>query len=209
MPLIRLLRARIYDAAIVGMTERWYRAVLQRLPQRARVLDVGIGTGSALFANADLLVERDLCFVGIDVDAAYVERCRDEMLRRQLSGRVEVHLESIDDHHGRAYDAVYFSGSFMLLPNPAAALRHACTLLAPNGRLYFTQTFEHRRAPALEVMKPLLRLLTTIDFGRVTYEDEFRQTLAAAAVELEEIVTLDNQARRASVMVRARPASTL
>ena len=46
------LRARIYDAAIVHMTAAWYRAVLERQPPGCRLLDVGIGTGSALLANA-------------------------------------------------------------------------------------------------------------------------------------------------------------
>ena len=43
--------ADIYDALIVHMTARWYAAVLERLRARgsgARVLDVGIGTASAL-----------------------------------------------------------------------------------------------------------------------------------------------------------------
>jgi hypothetical protein len=37
------LRGAIYDAAIVGMTAGWYRAVLERLPAGCRLFDVGIG----------------------------------------------------------------------------------------------------------------------------------------------------------------------
>jgi hypothetical protein len=38
----------IYDAVILRMTEKWYRTVLQRLPDGAVVLDVGVGTGGTL-----------------------------------------------------------------------------------------------------------------------------------------------------------------
>ena len=38
----------------------------------------------------------------------------------------------------------------MLLPDPPAALRHVRTLLDPDGRIYFTQTFEHTPSRAVE-----------------------------------------------------------
>jgi SAM-dependent methyltransferase len=113
-------RSALYDAVIVGMTAGWYRAVLGRLPPGCRLLDVGIGTGAALLANADLLVRKDVRVTGVDVDAAYVARCRGAVVRHGLEDRIAVRLESIDVHGGGPYDAVYFSGSFMLLPAPAA-----------------------------------------------------------------------------------------
>jgi len=200
----RAIRARIYDAFIVHMTAAWYRAVLERLSARAHVLDVGIGTGSALLANLDLVTAKDLRIAGIDIDAAYVACCRAELQRRQLDGRIGVCLESIYDHHGGPYDAVYFSGSFMLLPDPAAALRHAATLLAPGGRIYFTQTFEPRRSPWLEIIKPWLRMITTIDFGRVTYEDDFRRVIAAGGFDLDELGEIGGPPGRPAVLAIAR-----
>jgi len=197
-------RALLYDAAIVPLTAEWYRAVLARLPLQCRLLDIGIGTGGALLANTPLIIAHDLRVVGVDVDAAYVERCRRAAARRGLSDRIEARLESIYDHRGGPYDAAYFSGSFMLLPDPPGALRHVAGLLAPGGCIYFTQTFEHQRSRAVEIAKPLLRLLTTIDFGRVTYEADFLRALAAAGVELEDREILHPGKRRSSVLVAAR-----
>jgi len=199
------LRSAVYDALIVRMTADWYRAVLRRLPAGCRLLDVGIGTGAALIANADLLVEKDVRVMGVDVDPAYVERCRHAVRRRGLGDRVTVRLESIDAHQGGPYDAVYFSGSFMLLPDPAGTLRHVRSLVIPGGSVYFTQTFEHRRSRAVELVKPLLPTLTGIDFGRVTYEPDFRGTLAAARFELVEMETLQSGSRRSAVVAVARP----
>jgi len=202
---VKRLRGAVYDAAIVGLTAVWYRTVLERLPRGCRVLDIGIGTGSALLANADLLEARDLHVSGVDIDAAYVERCNRAVASRGLGARIAARRESIYDHHGGPYGAAYFSASFMLLPDPPAALRHVRTLLEPQGRLYFTQTFEHQRSRTVELVKPLLRLVTTIDFGRVTYEPDFRRALAAGGVELEGFETLTAGARRSGVLAVARP----
>jgi ubiquinone/menaquinone biosynthesis C-methylase UbiE len=114
-----------------------------------------------------------------------------------------VRLESIYDHRGGPYDAAYFSGSFMLLPDPPAALRHVAGLLTPGGRVYLTQTFEHERSRVLDIVKPLLRFVTTIDFGRVTYEPEFQRALAEAGFGLEKREILHAGKHRSSKLVVA------
>lgn len=207
MDLIRRARAMLYDAAIVSMTATWYEAVLERLSPGCRLLDVGIGTGSALLTHSERIRADDLHVTGIDIDAAYVAQCRQTVEDRGMSDRIETKLESVYDHRGGPYDAVYFSASFMLLPDPPAALRHVQDQLSPGGRIYFTQTFEHARSRMLETVKPLLRWVTTIDFGRVTYESEFDAALATAGVEVVERQTLHAGRRRSAVMTVARPGS--
>lgn len=204
MGLVGEARAAIYDAVIVRMTAGWYRAVLECLPPGCWLLDVGIGTGAALLANAELVQGRDLRVTGVDIDAAYVARCRRAVARRGLDDRIEAGLASVYDHRGGPYGAAYFSGSFMLLPDPPGALRHVASLLVPGAPVYFTQTFEHERSRAAEWVKPLLRRVTTIDFGRVTYESDFRRSVAAADVTLEEVRVLSAGRRRSSVLAVAR-----
>lgn len=199
------MRALIYDLAITHLTAGWYRTVLDHLPQGCRLLDVGIGTASALLANASVITSKDLRVTGIDIDADYVERARQGVERRGLEDRVEVRLESIYDHRGGPYDAAYFSASFMLLPDPPAALRVVTSQLAPGGRIYFTQTFERHRSSLVEKVKPMLKRVTTIDFGQVTYEDDFRRALADGGLEIEELTALDKGRRRYSVLAVARP----
>lgn len=207
MPALRHARALIYDAAIVRLTAGWYRAVLEMLDPGCRLLDIGIGTGSALLANAALLQEKRIRVTGLDIDRDYVERCRRAVAARGLAGVVEPRLESVYDHRDGPYDAAYFSASFMLLPDPPAALRHVRSLLRPGGRIYFTQTFEHAPSRAVETLKPLLRLITTIDFGRVTYESDFRRALADGGEEVETFSPLNQGARRSGVLAVARAAT--
>ena len=204
MRAVRTARALIYDKAIVGLTAGWYRAVLGRLAPGSHLLDIGIGTGSALLANAATLAEKRLRVSGLDIDAAYVDRCRRAVGEKGLDGIVAPRLESVYDHRGGPYDAAYFSASFMLLPDPPAALRHVRSLLVPDGRIYFTQTFEHTPSRAVETLKPLLRLLTTIDFGRVTYEADFRRALAAGGETIEAFEVLNEGPRRSGALAVSR-----
>jgi ubiquinone/menaquinone biosynthesis C-methylase UbiE len=184
------VRAWVYDRVIAGMTSTWYRQVLTRLPHGARMLDVGIGTGAALARCADVVRAKELSVVGLDIDPDYLACCRAALERADLTGHVSPVLGSVYDHRGGPYDAAYFSASLMLLPDPAAAIAHVAALLEPDGRLYATQTFHHRRSPLLEWAKPLAQHVTTIHFGRVTYEHEFRKAFADAGVELEELTTM-------------------
>ncbi len=197
-------RGWLYDRLVAGMTSVWYREVLTRLPRGTRLLDVGIGTGGALVRCADVVRERELSIVGIDVDPDYLTRC-ERAVRRAGLGGVRPRLESVYDHRDGPYDAAYFSASLMLLPDPAAALRRVGGLLRPGGALYATQTFQRRRSRLAEQGKPLIRYVTTIEFGRVTYEDDFRACLADADVELAELHTMAATRRFAHQLAVARP----
>lgn len=184
------VRSRLYDRFIAGLTAPWYRAALERMPYGAEVVDVGIGTGAAVVRCADQVRERDLRIVGLDVDRDYLERCAVAVERAGLTGYITPLLCSVYDHEGGPYDSVYFSASLMLLPDPVEAMRHVAKQLAPDGRIYFTQTFHHRRSGMVETVKPMLGRVTTIEFGRVTYEDEFRAAVDDAGLELLELATL-------------------
>jgi SAM-dependent methyltransferase len=197
-------RGWLYDRFVAGMTSGWYREVLTRLPSGTRLLDVGVGTGAALVRCADVIRERELSVVGIDVDADYLARCEQAVQRARLT-RVSPRLESVYEHRDGPYDAAYFSASLMLLPDPAGAVRRVAGLLRPGGTLYATQTFQLRRSRLVEWGKPLVRYVTTIDFGRVTYEDDFRACLADAGVELAELHTMAATRYFAHRLAVARP----
>jgi len=201
-----MIRSRIYDALILGLTSKWYATVLDRLPHGVSMLDVGIGTGGALAANADLVREKQIQITGVDIDADYIRHAKVKLANAGLKEHVSAQLESVYDHQGGPYDAVYFSASFMLLPDPEAALRHCTSLLNPDGRLYFTQTIQTRRSPVMEWFKPLLRRLISIDFGRVTYEEGFKAEIEAGGLALEEFTTMARRGTQAYCLAVAKPA---
>lgn len=199
------MRGWIYDRSLLHLTSGWYAQVLSRVPVGATLLDVGIGTAGALITQADLLRERDLHVVGVDIDEDYVKRARRRIARAGLADRITVHHEPLGEHVGGPYEAVYFAASFMLFPEPEDALRRAQDLLKPGGQVFFTQTFQDRRDPLMEKLKPTLVRLTSIDFGRVTYEQAFLSTLEAGGLDVQEHVVLKAGKHRSDRLVVAAP----
>lgn len=199
------MRAWIYDNTFRKVTDSWYATVLGRLAPGSLLLDVGIGTAGALARSASIVLEKDLHVVGVDIDADYLRRARKNVDKAGIADRVRLHQVSIFDFHERGFDAAYFSASFMLMPDPAGVLRHITTLLAPEGRVFFTQTFEEKRSPIVEKVKPLLHRVTTIQFGQVTYEPEFMATVAAAGHEVVDHVRLSGSRLRSARLVVSKP----
>ena len=182
----------IYNFLILKMTSKWYRRVLLDVPENCEILDIGIGPGSALVANRETLLRKNIKVTGVDYDRVYINYA-EELIKRdeELRGKLDVHCLSIyaenlgnivlgsDENEGnkKLFDAVYFSGSFSLLPDPMKALKIADKLLTANGVIYITQTYQKRYIFGMRFLKPLLRYLTTIDFGQLVYEHELENLL--------------------------------
>lgn len=195
--LLERARSYVYDTAIVSLTTKWYLEVLQEIPENSHILDVGIGTGAALIANAATLRARNISVVGVDYDQAYVATCRCLIAEAKLERHVTVIHESIYDftpRGNRLFNHVYFSGSFMILPQPSVALKKVVELLVDrqDGRIYFTQTFELKKNTFMEWLKPKLFTLTSIDFGRVSYEGDFEDAVHEAKLVIETSTVIDD-----------------
>ncbi len=203
------VRAWLYDRVLTGLTAGWYREVLTRLPAGASLLDVGIGTGSAIARNARLIRAKDIHILGLDIDRDYLSRCEKVLSRSDLSNHVTPCLTSVYDHCSGPYDAVYFSASFMLLPDPVGAIKHVSSQLAPGGWVFFTQTFHHGKSLLVEKVKPMLHHFTTIHFGRVTYEDDFREVLDESGLELVEFFTMGGTRHTSYRLAIARPYTSV
>jgi len=221
---LRCFAAEIYDAVIVWMTSKWYAAVFQKLQDGDRILDIGIGTATALVKNKAALLERHLSVVGIDYEAAYVRKaeavlktadlwrtvptgtpgyregefycrvfersiydadlgllCDDSSADPSKSGSDSTACTSIPDK--LRFDAAYFSGSLTVMPDPVAALKAVAPLIKANtGRVFITQTFNKRPSPVTAFIKPLMKYLTTIDFGNLTTESDLERIIAEAQI---------------------------
>lgn len=220
--LVRFFAADIYDVVIVRMTSKWYAAVLRKLKQGDRVLDVGIGTATALVRNKSLMLEKRVAFVGIDYEAAYVRKAEAVLRSADLWRTVPEGTEGYrpGDHYCRVYEAsvydaglgalcsvaepkagelakemkteieeaarfdvAYFSGSITLMPDPPAALRAMVPLIKTSGgRVLITQTFQKSESPLMSIVKPLLKYVTTIDFGNLTTEADIERIIRDSGV---------------------------
>lgn len=80
--------ADVYDLLIVRMTTRWYAAVLKELRPRDRLLDIGIGTASALVRNRQAIVDAKLFIVGIDYERSYIDKAVTVVANARLKDQV-------------------------------------------------------------------------------------------------------------------------
>ena len=185
---------------------------LRRVRKGDRVLDVGIGTASALARNARTVRALRLRIVGVDYEQKYVSYSRGVLFRCGLKDSVRTICASIYDKDlsvktgakSSPFDVVYFSGSISLMPDPSEALRAAAKLLRPGGRIYITQTFQNRDFPLLSVAKPLLKYLTTVDFGRLIFQREMLAFVEGAGMRV-----LENKVISGSVENRWQSARML
>lgn len=199
------MRAWIYDRVFRWLTTRWYRAVIDHLDPGSHILDVGIGPGGSLINNVAYLRAKNLRLTGVDIDRDYLKTCRKRIDKLQLTDVVDVHLESVLDHHGGPYDAVYFAASFMLIPEQIPVLEHVATLLKPSGRIFFTQTFNEKRSRVAEWVKPRIHKVTTVHFGQVTYYDEFRDVLTKGGMKVIGAQELNRLGKQVAELVIAIP----
>ena len=197
-------KSLVYDTVILSLTEKWYRAVLQKLDDGSILLDVGVGTGGALLRCADLIESKNLKVVGIDIDAAYVDAGKASIRGAHLSDKISIDKVDVYDgkqkildlatklgatvnSDGQFFDAVYFSGSFSLLPDPVKALQLVSAFVKGNGaKVYITQTYQRKTPFFLPYVKPLLKYATTIDFGQLVKEKDVLQTFKESGLEVVE-----------------------
>ena len=209
----RFLSAEIYDMLIVKMTAKWYAAVLLQLPVGTKVVDVGIGTATALVRNAELVKGKRLVVCGFDYEQAYVEKAEAVISSAKLAEQVHVCQADVHDAElastlGVAdgfFDCAYFSGSISLMPEPHKALQNVAKLLKPGGKIYITQTFQNRPSPVTAVVKPLLKFITSVDFGQLHYHSAVADIVKRAEMTIivDEPIkgSIDNAAQTARLIV--------
>lgn len=202
------MRSLIYEIGFRPLTMQGYREVLSRQPVGGRFLDVGVATGGSLVRNGQILRDRDLSVYGIDIDADYLRTCRKQVDAYGLGDRIEVEHQSVYDLNVGGFDGAYFGASFMLMPDPVAAARRVVDALTAQGRIFFTQTFQEVPSTFWERAKPLLHRVTTIHFGRVTYEAEFLATLDAAALDVVDTMVLRGGRDRSVRLFETRPRTS-
>eukprot|EP00388_Colpodella_angusta_P010275 GDKJ01026837.1.p1 GENE.GDKJ01026837.1~~GDKJ01026837.1.p1 ORF type:complete len:267 (+),score=68.62 GDKJ01026837.1:35-802(+) len=195
-------RSAVYDMLLTGATKMYYVDVLEALPEDSVLIDVGIGTGSALLANFDTLKRKNIRVVGVDYDKTYVDFCKENVIKHEAQNYVDVIHSSIYDFSWPCSESKfahlklnygYFSNSLMIMPDPVAALTHVLTLLENNGeeKIFTSQTFETSKSRIVEIAKPLLKYITSVDFGQVTYESDFMKMLEKSQLKIHTVTVVE------------------
>ncbi|WP_291323111.1 class I SAM-dependent methyltransferase [Desulfonatronospira sp.] len=166
----------LYNLIISDVTRLCYKNSIDYYPDNSVILDVGIGNGVMLKKNHQLIKKKNLRITGLDINKHYLEHCRKLIQAYSLQNQVEVLHQSVTSYspiHEGFFDYVFFGMSFMLMDDQKAVLERAKKWVKPDGEVIFFQTMFKNRSKFMEFIKPRLKFLTTVDFGKVTYENDF------------------------------------
>lgn len=170
----------LYNLIFSDMSKLCYNNCLKLYPDNACILDVGIGNGLMIKKNHELIKNKNLSITGLDINRHYLEHCRKLINQYNLERQVRVIQESIlkfTPPDNMAYDYIFFGQSFMLMDQQGEILERTKNWLKPEGKVVFFQTMFKNKSKLMEFVKPRLKFLTTVDFGKVTYEKDFYELL--------------------------------
>jgi ubiquinone/menaquinone biosynthesis C-methylase UbiE len=183
------IKNQLYALIIDDVTHYCYGNCLPYFPQNSSILDVGIGNGIMMKKFHPLIREKGLHIVGIDINRSYLNQCNGLIETYQLENQIEIFhapVETYEPPSRGCFDFVLFSMSFMLFADQRMVLDRIKHWLRPGGEIVFFQTIFRERLKILEFIKPKLKYLTTIDFGQVTYEDDFFNLLGEKELSVVE-----------------------
>jgi len=179
----------LYKMIINSATDYGYQNCLKYVCDKASILDVGIGNGVMMDHFHRLIKDKGLHITGIDINKNYLQHCAGNIRQFNLENHVTIHcqpVETFDPPQEARFDYIFFTMSFMLFKNQSPVLDRAPDWLKPNGEILFFQTVFTEKAPLIEFIKPKLKFVTTIDFGKVTYEDQFLGLLQSKNLSVTE-----------------------
>jgi ubiquinone/menaquinone biosynthesis C-methylase UbiE len=170
----------LYGVFISDINDHCYKNCLDYFPDNSAILDVGIGNGMMMKNYHDVIKSKRLRITGVDIDQTYLKYCRGLIQDYQLGDYIEIHqnfIEHFEPTEKACFDFILFSMSFMLLNDQRLVLDRITDWLKADGEIIFFQTIYKKKFSVMEVIKPRLKYVTTIDFGTVTYEKAFYSLL--------------------------------
>ena len=183
------MRNFLYNLMINEVTDLCYENCLHYFHPHSRILDVGIGNGTMIQHYHRLIKSKGLKITGIDINRNYLKHCARLISQWQLENSIEIFPESVERYtppEQGYFDFILFSMSFMLFKDQLLVLDRIRSWLKPDGKVIFFQTMFKKKSPIMELIKPRLKYVTTIDFGRVTYENDFTTLLERKDISIIE-----------------------
>jgi len=183
------MRNYLYKLIIYSVTDLCYSNCLNYFPAGSCILDVGIGNGMMLRDYHSLIRSKNLSIIGIDINKDYLRHCSRLIKDCRLENNIRIFHQGVEFYEPPQdcyFDFILFSMSFMLFPDQEMVLNRVRRWLKPGGKILFFQTMFRDRSVFMEFIKPKLKYFTTVDFGRVTYDDGFFNLLGKNRLTIEE-----------------------
>jgi tRNA (cmo5U34)-methyltransferase len=133
-----------YDAL-----HRMLAPLLRSLPEEARFLCAGAGTGAEIAALADRFARWR--FVGVDVSASMLAVCRNRILQAAIADRVNLHQGRMEDYQGPALcdaaSSIFVAHFIQSADERRAYFRALAANLKPGALLVIADLFGDKGSP--------------------------------------------------------------
>lgn len=127
-----------YRASLVSQWLPALEGVVAKLEAGATIADVGCGHGHSTLLMAEAFPRSQ--FRGFDVHAASIDAARGHAAEARATNAT-FETARADDYPGKGYDLVCFFDCLHDMGDPAAAIAHAATALAPGGTVMLVEPF--------------------------------------------------------------------
>jgi len=160
------MRRMFYDRMIASYTELLYSKFLLSCEQDTRVLDIGIGNGSALCKTGRLIKERNLHIVGVDICEDSLLECQENIRKHGLEGHVElVHGRDLAGKCYEKFDKAFLSNSYSVIDEIRDVLDVAVNS-TKDGQCVIALALFDKASRLKEFVKRNLKYILGFDCGR-------------------------------------------
>ena len=172
------IRNSLYNFWISNLTPILYKSVLEIIPYDSYILEVGIGNGICVGKNAELIKEKRLNILGIDIDNDYLQLCNQYISKEQLTNNVIAkNQDLLTMESTKTFDYILFMESYPVISIELMKdmMKKCKKLLSINGRIIFVHNLVYSKNTLVDIIKPRMKYipLINIDFGRLVTHDEF------------------------------------
>lgn len=136
------LLAPVYDVIVTGPIDACRVKSLGRLQDTSdkQILINGIGSGLDIPYLAD-----DACYIGTDITPAMLKRAQKRAQEQALVRPLNISFQLADSQAlpfaDNVFDAVIMHLILAVVPRPDLALKEACRVLKPGGKIYIFDKF--------------------------------------------------------------------
>jgi|694.fasta_scaffold105705_2 ubiquinone/menaquinone biosynthesis C-methylase UbiE len=186
----------VYDQICGVNTPSFYKKVLlDFVKDNTSILEVGIGNGICLDKNAQLIKNKNLSIFGIDIDADYLEQCAEIIKKNNLQNNVKIKNQDLLCMKSKIkYDYVIFSESYPVIPDEIMKkmMKKCKQLLKRKGQIIFIHNLVDEKDFLRDFLKPKLKNLIMIDFGKLTTHKEFDDFIADVNFKIKKKILIEN-----------------
>lgn len=156
-----------------------YKEIFKNIPKNSKILEVGIGTGVYLTECANIIKEKNISIDGIDINKDYIKSCKNEIKKNNLDKYVKAHIEDLLKYKIDKFDYILFVQTYPVIDNMIMnrMLNYLKNSPSKDAEIIFVHNLVDNKNTFKEYIKPKMKYIIGIDFGKLETHDNFDKFL--------------------------------